>query len=439
MDNVAYLRVSTDSQTEKYGLDVQRHKILEYCDKNGIKIDKWYVDGGYSGAKLDRPEMQNLLDDAENGLFHTVFIYKLDRMSRDVIDTLDLLYRLLPKYNVKVVSMTEDIKTENPMDKVMIGVNAIMGQYEREVIYMRTRAGMLERIKKGYWMGGGNLPYGYSYDRNDGILHPNEKASEVKMMYKLYLDGYSALKIGEVLGCSESTVISVLKHKVYLGLIEYKGNVYKGLHEPILDEETYNAVQRMKKIRSRKTYASSNYKLTGLIMCGVCGARMRYHKWAGEPKLVCYSQFAGRDYMARDRNCDNHKLNASDIENEFEEYFKNHIIDASEKKEVKSNKDVLIENVKKSKSKIKKLYNVYAENESDTLLDVIMEEEKRVKQLKEMIESEQEEPVISDIEEIKRMVDVWDSLSNKEINRLLKHCIEKIVITHDKVEVFSLL
>lgn len=128
--NVAYLRVSTEAQTEKYGLDMQRQKILDYCERNRVVIDRWYVDGGYSGSKLDRPEIQKLLDDAERDLIKTVYIYKLDRLSRDTADTLELMYRILPKYGVKVVSMTEEIRTDNPMDKVMLTMNAAMNQYE---------------------------------------------------------------------------------------------------------------------------------------------------------------------------------------------------------------------------------------------------------------------------------------------------------------------
>ena len=127
--NVAYLRVSTDAQIEKYGLDVQKQKILDYCDKKGVVIDNWYIDGGYTGSNINRPEIQNLLEDSQKGLIDTVYIYKLDRMSRDVIDTLTILYRILPQYGVKIVSMTEELKFDNPMDKVMVGVNAIMGQY----------------------------------------------------------------------------------------------------------------------------------------------------------------------------------------------------------------------------------------------------------------------------------------------------------------------
>lgn len=74
---VAYLRVSTETQTEKYGLDMQKQKIMDYCEKHGITIDKWYIDGGYSGSKLDRPEIQELLEHAKSGIIDTVYIYKL--------------------------------------------------------------------------------------------------------------------------------------------------------------------------------------------------------------------------------------------------------------------------------------------------------------------------------------------------------------------------
>ena len=322
--NVAYLRVSTEAQTEKYGLDMQKQKILEYCDKEGVVIDKWYIDGGYSGSKLDRPKITELLDDSEKGLIAKVFIYKLDRMSRDVIDTLNLLYRFLPKYGVQVISMTEDLKFENPMDKVMIGVNAIMGQYEREVIYMRTRAGMKERVKKGLWMGGGRTPYGYYYDRNDGILHPKEYEAEVvRKAYRLYIDGYSCERISKMLGFKgERIVIQILKRKSNIGIIEYKGEEYKGQHEPIVDEHTFYQAQECMKKRHTNSHVTNDNILTGLCYCGVCGARMRYQKWGKYHKLICYSQQKSKEYLVKDPNCSSARVRADEIEAEVEDCFK---------------------------------------------------------------------------------------------------------------------
>lgn len=441
---VAYLRVSTEAQTEKYGLDMQKQKILEYAEKNQITISKWYVDGGYSGSKLDRPQIMELLNDAEQGKFSKILIYKLDRMSRDAIDTLTLLYRLLPQYGIEIVSMTEDLRFENPMDKVVIGVNALMGQYEREVIYMRTRAGMLERIKKGLWMGGGRVPFGYRYDRNDGILHPiPEQAEIVRKAYNFYIDGYSCDKIAKILGFkNERIVAQIIKRKSNIGLIEYKGQVYKGLHEPIVSEDVFYNAQNCMKMRSTNSHISNNNILTGLCYCGKCGARMRYHKWDGNHRLLCYSQIKGKEYMQRDCNCNNSHPKAKDVEEEVEKYFREFVINIDENSDYQSNSISIENTIKKSKSKVKKLYNLYAENESDNLLSVIQEEEELIKTLTKQLQEELSNNsgcIQQKIEEIKHISDVWEELTNKEKNKILKQCIEKIVITDNDFQIYFIM
>lgn len=438
--NVAYLRVSTEAQTEKYGLDMQEQKILEYCKNNGIIIDKWYVDGGYSGSKLDRPNMQALLDDAERGLIDTVYIYKLDRMSRDVIDTLNLLHRVLPKYGVKVVSMTEELRLENPMDKIMLTMNAAMNQYEREVIYMRTRAGMIERVKRGLWPGGGMVPWGYYYDRNDGILHPDQEQAEmVRQAYRMYIDGYSCNNIAKILGFSnERVVIQILKRKSNIGLIEYKGEVYQGKHDPIVDEKTFYKAQECMKKRQTNSHVSNNHILTGLCYCGVCGARMRYMKWGKYHKLICYSQYAGKEYMRKDPNCDNPKANAAEVEELVDDHFKRFAINIEHGQQRESKAAVVEVLIRKSNAKIKKYYSLYAESESENLLELIREEEARVKDLKKELASERDREHRIDEDAIKRirhMSDGWDDLTGKEKNMVLKECVDRIVITRGDIDI----
>lgn len=437
---VAYLRVSTDAQTEKYGLDLQKQKILDYCERNGFTVDKWYIDGGFSGSKLDRPEMQKLLDDCKHDLIKIVLVYKLDRLSRDTADTLEL-FKTLPQYGVSIISMTEEIRTENPMDKMMLTMNAAMNQYEREVIRMRMSAGMVERVKKGYWMGGGRVPYGYSYDRNDGILHiVPEEAEKIKKLFQLYIDGYSCDKISHILGFkNEKIVTNILHRKSNMGLIEYKGNVYKGLHEPIIDEEMFYTAQKCMKKRSTNSHIANNHLLTGLCYCGVCGARMRYHKWDGNHRLLCYSQVKGKEYMQKDCNCNNIKPIAKNIEKEVEYYFKQFLINLDEKQEdIKSNADIINEALIKSRAKLKRLYNLYAENTTESLLEVILEEEKTIADLKNQFELETENTnfeKMKNIENIKKIADIWDDLSNKEKNKTLKECVEKVIITGDDISI----
>lgn len=444
--NVAYLRVSTESQTEKYGLDMQKQKILDYCDRNGVVIDKWYVDGGYSGSKLDRPEIQKLLDDAEKSLINTVYIYKLDRLSRDTADTLELMYRILPKYGVKVISMTEEIKTDNPMDKVMLTMNAAMNQYEREVIRMRMSAGMVERVKKGYWMGGGRVPWGYYYDRNDGILHiDEEQAEQVRNAYKMYLDGYSCVNISLILGFKgERIVTQILKRKSNIGLIEYKGNVYKGLHEPIIDEKTFYDTQELMKKRSTNSHVSNNNLLTGLCYCGICGARMRYQKWGKYHKLICYSQDkkSGKEYMRKSDCCTNQKPNAYEIESAVEECFKMFSvkIENSGRKEDENKIEILKKTLKNEKTKVKKMYELYFQCQSENLLELISKEEEKIKKIEEELNDnlQSSKKVISEekIKTIKTMADAWEHLETRDKNKILKECIEKIIIKNGDIKIY---
>lgn len=441
--NVAYLRVSTEAQTEKYGLDVQKQKILDYCERNGVIIDEWYIDGGYSGSKLDRPEIQRLLDDAENGLIDTVYIYKLDRLSRDTADTLELMYRILPKFGVKVVSMTEEIRTENPMDKVMLTMNAAMNQYEREIIRMRMSAGMVERVKKGYWMGGGRIPWGYRYDRNDGILHVvEEQAEQVRNAYKLYLEGYSCDKISHMLGFKgERIVTQILKRKSNIGLIEYKGSIYKGLHEPIVDEDTFYRVQQFMKKRSTNSHVANDHLLTGLCWCGVCGARMRYHKWDGNHRLICYSKIKGKEYMRKADKCSNSILIAKNVESEVEDCFKQFAINIEESSKNTVDKVASLEKaIKSSNAKIKKMYETYFDRQSDNLLEMISEEENKVKGLKNELEAEKNSAnsqfSADKINQIKRIADIWENIDRREKNKILKECVEKVVLTNGDIEIF---
>jgi resolvase, N-terminal domain protein len=440
--NVAYLRVSTEAQTEKYGLDVQKQKILDHCEKKGVVIDKWYIDGGYSGSKLDRPKIQELLDDAEKGLIGTVFIYKLDRMSRDVIDTLNLFYKVLPKYGVKVVSMTEDLRTEKPMDRVMLTMNAAMNQYEREVIRMRMSAGMLERVKKGLWMGGGRIPWGYYYDRNDGILHVDEEqAKMVRNAYKLYLEGYSCDKIATMLGFrGERIVTQILKRKSNIGLIEYKGNVYQGKHEPIVDEKLFWDVQDAINKRKTNSHISNNHLLTGLCYCGYCGSKMRYQKWGRSGhRLVCYSHYkSGKPYMRKVDSCISKPERADFLENEIEDAFKKFAIHVDETENECLDQSIILERTIKSEhERLKKMYTLYISCMSDDLLELIKEKEESIKKLQKQLEENEREKGcdVEKIEEIKQMADVWDSLTVKEKNRILKECVEKIIIKGSDIEV----
>jgi site-specific DNA recombinase len=339
--------------------------------------------------------------------------------------------------------MTEDIRTDNPMDKVMLTMNAAMNQYEREVIRMRMSAGMVERIKKGYWRGGGNLPYGYSYDRNDGLLHIiPEEADNVREVYRLYISGMSARNIALRLGLNRDILVdNIVRHRVYIGQVQHKGIFYQGLHEPIISVETFEKAQECIKKRSNRAFINNNNMLTGLCYCGICGARMRYQKWGNYHKLICYSHYqkSAKEYMKRADDCNN-SIKAEIVEAEVEDCFKRFAINIDEVQGEQVNEVEQIESaIAKCNNKLKRLYTVYSEGDDDSLLELVTVEKQKLSHLKEELASLQREQKQkmkpNELADIKRVADVWDTLTGQERNKILKECVERVTIDGDSVEI----
>ena len=312
-----YIRVSTDAQAEEgYSIDAQKEQLAAYCISKGIKNYEFYIDGGWSGSNLERPEMQRLINDAKEEKISHCIVYKLDRLSRSQKDTLYLIEDVLNPHNVDFVSLNENIDTSTPTGRLMIGILSAFAQLERENIRLRTRMGMKERVKDGYWMGGGRIPFGYDYDKDQGILVPNKDAEKVKKVYELYIQGYAAQNIANMLGLKyDRLAIQILKRKSNYGIIEYNGEEYQGRHEPIISKETYDIAMNEMLRRSISNVTTSENLLTGLVYCGKCGAKMRYQKWGKKgTKFVCYSQQKSKQYLIKDPNCNQEKPWADEIE-----------------------------------------------------------------------------------------------------------------------------
>lgn len=439
-----YIRVSTDAQIENYSIDEQKERLLGYCKSKGIKKYSFYIDGGFSGSNLDRPEIQRLIRDSLDGLISTVIVFKLDRLSRSQKDTLYLIEDVFLPNDTDFISINESFDTSSPYGKAMLGILSVFAQLERENIKLRTRMGMVGRVKTGLWMGGGRTPYGYNYDRNSGLLVPNENAEKVRKMYELYLKGYSCQAIADMFDLKyEKLVRGILMRKSNAGYIVYNGIEYKGKHQPIVDEETYNRTVSRMTARSDKKITSSQNLLTGLICCGVCGAKMHYQIWGKRKKISCYSQQSSKPYLIKDENCDNFKHWSEDVERlVLEDLFsfcsrvtvvENNKLESPESKIQKQ--IVLLEN------KIKRLYNLYADGGDQILLETIQENKKSLDSLKKeyeksKAETHRKESRNKTLEMLSSVEGVWDTLTIKERKSVLSVVIDKIVVKYDEVNVF---
>ena len=445
-----YVRVSTEAQAEEgYSVGAQTERLEAYCKAMGWTDYVRYIDGGWSGSNLNRPEMQRLIADAEMGKLKSVVVYKLDRLSRSQKDTLFLIEDVFLPNGIDFISLNESIDTSTAYGRAMIGILSAFAQLERENIYMRTRMGMLERVKQGYWPGGGGVPFGYDYDRERGILVPNADAETVRKIYDLYIRGFSSQKIAERLGLRyEKLVDQVLTRRSNLGLIDYKGVEYPGRHEAIVSEETFTLAQRKRRERAARARATpaGTHLLTGLVWCGVCGSRMRYMRWgkAGY-KLVCYSYDRTKAYMSRGgEHCGQEPVDASEVETlVLSDLFR---VSASPEKgrEQDPFSDPLVEldrRIARTETKLKRLYNLYAEAEDGTLLEAIGENRRLLDQLRaDRAAEEKSHAAAQELQALRgrlsAVADTWEYLSGRERQALIRDCVSKIVIGGGRVEVF---
>jgi len=178
--------ISIESQIEhcEYELKGERHKA--------------YTDRGYSGKNTERPAFKELIRDIENGLISKVVVYKLDRISRSIMDFTNMM-AMFQKYNVEFVSSTEKFDTSTPMGRAMLNICIVFAQLERETIQQRVRDAYHSRSVKGFHMGS-KTPYGYILEptvidgvRTKMLASDPEAAERIKLMYEMYADPQNSL------------------------------------------------------------------------------------------------------------------------------------------------------------------------------------------------------------------------------------------------------
>ncbi|WP_461240313.1 recombinase family protein [Paucilactobacillus sp. N302-9] len=315
--NVAiYVRVSTAGQEQDgYSIGEQIDKLTKYCELQEWNIHDVYKDGGYSGSNLKRPAIQELIKDIKSNKVDTVLVYKLDRLSRSLVDTMELIEKTFNTHNVSFISMSESFDTNTPVGKVMVSILATFAQFERENITSRMKMGKIGRAKSGKVMSWSNPPFGYNYDHDTSVLSINDlQATVVKRIFNDYLDGVSITKltdhlneeghIGKDIHWSYRTVRQILDNVVYTGKFNFNKKIYEGNHDAIITDDIYNKTQSELKRRQLKAYQMNNnprpfrakYMLTGIIFCGYCGARFAVvisHRHKTHEKLLkykCYSK-----------------------------------------------------------------------------------------------------------------------------------------------------
>jgi len=291
-----YTRKSTTTGLEKdfNTLEAQREAASAYIASqkgNGwVELADQYDDGGYSGGTLERPALKRLLDDVKAGLIDIVVIYKLDRLSRSMSGVVRLV-EVFEKHKTTFVSVTEGFNTTSAIGRVNLNVATSVAQYEREVGSERVRDKIAMSRQKGMWMGG-MLPLGY--DLVDKRLVINEAEA---LVVRAIFTGYNACPSPtsliahlDAMGArtkswltkdnkqrggdrfKKMVLLRILVNPVYTGVAVHKENRYPGQHDPIIDQELFEAVQARfnestvgeKRSRAVRPYAEGSL-LRGLL------------------------------------------------------------------------------------------------------------------------------------------------------------------------------
>jgi len=262
-----YTRVSTEHGLEQEfnSLDNQREASEAYIKSQAHEgwklIRTHYDDGGYSGGSMDRPALQRLLDDVRARRIDVIVVYKVDRLTRSLADFAKLV-ELFDAHQVSFVSVTQAFNTTTSMGRLTLNVLLSFAQFEREVTGERIRDKIAASKRKGIWMGG-VVPLGYRVE-NRALHVVEEHAAFVRDLYRRYLEIGSVVRLkaildredarsplrtdgtGKTIGgglVSRGHLYKILSNPIYLGRLTHKGQTRDGLHDPIVDQATWDRVQ----------------------------------------------------------------------------------------------------------------------------------------------------------------------------------------------------
>jgi site-specific DNA recombinase len=278
-----YTRKSSEEglDMEFNSLDAQRESCEAYVASQ--RAEGWvcmrerYDDGGFSGGTLDRPGLKALLEDVEAGLVDVIVVYKIDRLSRSLMDFAKLV-EVFDRNNVTFVSVTQAFNTTTSMGRLTLNILLSFAQFEREVTGERIRDKFAASRAKGMWMGG-FVPWGY--DVIDRKLVINEaEAAQVRAVFQRFTElGSATLLTRELVAKDVRTkrgkpidkgfLYKLFRNRVYLGEAVHKGTSYPGEHQAIIDQPLWEAVhailQESPRQRAANTRAKTPAMLKGLI------------------------------------------------------------------------------------------------------------------------------------------------------------------------------
>ena len=316
----AYIRLShedDDKEDISESIKNQKSLILQYAKENNYKIEKIYIDDGYSGTNFERPQFKKMITDIENKTINMIITKDMSRLGRDYIGTGNLIEKYFPEHNVRYIAITDNIDTFlDSSNNDIAPFKAIMNDMYAKDISKKIRASLKAKMKEGKYISG-RSPFGYSIDPNNKnhLVINNGQAAIVKRIYNMCLEGKTYSQIAKKLTeehiktpsqyysftwknnnygvWNNKTIRDILTNQVYIGnLVQNKRNkvnykikkvtqnnpkdyiVVLNTHIPIISKEIFYEVQELLPKTTARKGKKEEYLLEGLLYCGNCGHRI---------------------------------------------------------------------------------------------------------------------------------------------------------------------
>ena len=495
-EDVNKLNVGDDSASIKN----QRLLLTEYALEKGFKIVNVYSDDDESGLYDDRPDFERMMTDAKLGEFDIIIAKTQSRFSRNMEHIEKYLHHDLPNLGVRFIGVVDGVDTDNEGNKKSRQINGLVNEWYCEDLSKNIRSSFKAKMKNGQFLGS-SCPYGYKKDpKNHNHLVIDDYAAKiVKKIYSLYIEGYGKAKIGSILSSegvliptlykqqvlgenyhnskaiettttwSYQTIHTILNNETYAGhLIQNKMNtlsykdkkkkklpkekwiIVKNTHEPIIEQETFDMVQKLQKSRTRSVSSREpNGIFSGLICCADCRHAMaRKYARHGERGFIGYMC---KTYKAHGKQfCSSHSIDLEDLEaavllsikHEAKQILKDEDIDELKKVQAyNDSKECYEMQLESIKSRIEKIENYKRKTYDNFMEDLISKEEyksfvadydKQIKELKEQQEVIDEKADLQ--KELNAQYDEWAEAFKDYINiqTLTRDVVLELI---DKIEV----
>jgi len=473
-----YCRKSTEDGLEQEfnSLDAQRESaeafIASQRSEGWLCVPTRYDDGGFTGGNMDRPALKRLMADIEAGKIDAVCVYKVDRLSRSLLDFARMM-ESFDKHKVAFVSVTQQFNTASSMGRLVLNVLLSFAQFEREMVSERTRDKIAATRRKGKWCGGMPL-LGYDVTKDSKLVVNEMEAARVRSIFKLYLEHESLLPVvreldrrgwnnkqwttrkGKKQGgkpFTRTALYRLLTNVAYIGRVRYKTETHIGEHKGIIEESIFRQVQQVLKRNGvtggAKMRNVGTSMLKGILRCGSCQCAMTpSHTCKGNRRYRYYT--CGNAQKRGWDQCPSKSISAGEIErfvvdrirvigddqnvlHEAIEQFRRH--DTERLQEIETERRGLDRDVARWNAEVKQLagagHNGDAAIVAGRLADLherIAQVERRRAELMEHVRSNEENAFDDDevANALRHFDPVWEALTPKEQHRLIDLLVDSV-------------